>query len=226
MKKIFVCVLLLAGSLVAGAQSVFPHEGCVSFTVQGSAALNLYENAFSYRDNGVAIDLFTYQGALGLGYDFNEAFAIRTQVAYGYDAGAANSRQTSGGGFYPYSFRHVNVFLDAVLNLSGIGGKATAFRPRIYTGVGGAYTFGFTDSGHPWQVITNKNKAFGFRAGAIAEYVMRSGIGFFADACGEFYTDQYNGLQPSEEDQQAFEGYAGFPFDVRGLVSLGMVYYF
>lgn len=194
--------------------------------VQGTTALDIYENAFSYRENGQLADLFTFQGALGVGYDFSEAFALRTLVAFGNDAGAANTRETSGGGFYPYSFKHVNLFLDAVLNLSGLNGKATAFRPKVYTGVGGAVTFGFTDAHHPWQQITPKNKAFGFRAGFIAEYTLESGLGFFADFCGEAYTDMYNGLMPSAEDQQQYEGYGGFPFDVRGLISLGLVYYF
>ena len=237
MKKLFVSALLAGWALVAAAQPAPGHEGCVSIFVQGGPVLNLYENAFSYRENGVAAELFTFQGSAGIGFDFSEAFALRGQVAYGNDVGSCNTRQTSGGGFYPYHFRHANVFVDAILNLSGLKGRASAFRPRLYAGIGGAYTFGFNPSDnnayyvqtgkyHPWQAIKEKNIVPGFRAGFIAEYTVPSGFGIFADLCGEAYTDMYNGLMPSKQDQENYEGYGGFPWDLRGLLSLGMVYYF
>lgn len=230
MKK-FVLLLgaLFAGGLALSAQTgddAFAHARRFNLSIQGGPTLSLYENAFSYRDNGRSFDLIKAQAALSLGYDFTEAFGLRLQAAYGADAGAANTRQTAGGGFYPYTFKHVNGFVDAVLNLCGLKGVATAFRPRIYAGVGGAYTFGFTDAHHPWQKIFDRNTSFGFRAGFIAEYTTTSGLGFFADLCGEAYTDLYNGLAPSAEDQKAYEGYAGYPFDLRGILSLGLVYYF
>ena len=55
-----------------------------------------------------------------------------------------------------------------------------------------------------------------------AEGVIRFGL--FADLCGEAFRDQYNGLQPSEHDQTAFEGYAGFPLDLRFSLSFGVIY--
>ena len=232
MMKQFVCVVcalcLGAAALSAQEERQTPpsHAGRVYLSLQGGPALNLYENAFSYRDNGQAIKLFTLQGALAVGFDFSDAFGIRLQGAYGNDASAANVRQTSGGGFYPYRFRHVNLFADAVLNLSGLRGKVTAFRPKLYAGLGGAHTFGFTESHHPWQKIIGQNTVFGFRGGFIAEYTFASGLGLLADFCGEAYTDLYNGLMPSEEDQKAYEGYAGFPLDLRGILSLGLVYHF
>ncbi len=226
MKKIFVGALLLGWAFVAAAQSAPSHENRFYVSVQGADVLNLYENAFTYRDNGADLDLFTFQGGLGLGYNFSEAFGLRTQLAYGYDRGAANSLQTSAGGFYPYGFKHANLFVDAVLNLSGLNGEPSAFRPKVYAGAGCAYTFGFSDPGHPWQTVSGSNFAPGFRLGFIAEYTLSSGFGFFADLGGEFYGDTYNGLRPSSGDQQAFTGYAGFPFDLRGLFSLGIMYLF
>lgn len=223
-------VALLCGLTAAWAQEpskeVPSHANRVYLSIQGGPAFNLYENAFSYWENGRGVELFTLQGAAALGYDFSDSYGMRLQAAFGNDAGACNVRQTSGDGFYPYAFRHVNVFADAVVNLSGLRGKVTAFRPKLYAGIGGAYTFDFTDAGHPWQEVVGKNIVFGFRGGFIAEYTLRSGLGFLADFCGEAYTDMYNGLMPSEEDQKNYEGYGGFPLDLRGTISLGLVYHF
>ena len=226
MKKALACALLLGCALAAAAQSATSHENRWYVSVQGADVLNLYENAFTYRDNGVDIDLFTLQAGAGLGYNFSEVFGVRTQLSFGSDSGAANSAQTAGGGFFPYSFRHLDLFADAVLNLSGLEGRVTPFRTLLYAGVGGAYTFGFTDSGHPWQVISGENFAPGFRMGGIAQYTLPSGVGFFIDLGGEFYGDDYSGLKPYEEDQKAFNGYAGFPFDLRGVLTLGVMYLF
>ena len=81
-------------------------------------------------------------------------------------------------------------------------------------------------SQHPWQAVSDRNTAFGFRFGFIAQYNFSDRFGIYADLCGEAYTDNYNGLQPNEKDQQKVEGYAGFPLDLRGLVSLGCVFHF
>lgn len=232
MMKQFICIVcaLCLGATVMSAQEERQtppsHAKRVYIALQGGPALNIYENAFSYEDNGRAMDLFTFQGALAVGYDFSEVFGLRLQGAFGKDAGACNVRETAGGGFYPYSFRHVNLFADAVLNLAGFGGRSTAFRPKLYAGLGAAHTFGFTDAKHPWQKVVGRNTVFGARGGFIAEYTFNSGIGLYADLCGEAYNDMYNGLMPSEEDQKRYEGYAGFPLDLRGIVSLGVVYHF
>lgn len=217
-------LLLWAGSLCAQEAPSHAHRFYVS--LQGGPALNIYENAFTYRENGRAFELFTLQGAAALGYDINDVYGIRLQCAYGADAGAANVRQTSGGGFYPYSFKHANAFTDLVINLNGLAGRVSYFRPKLYAGLGGAHTFEFTDAGHPWQKITPANTVFGFRGGFITEYTFASGFGVYADLCGEAYTDMYNGLMPSKEDQTHYEGYAGFPLDLRGILSLGLVYHF
>lgn len=226
--KRFVClgVALLFAAVPLFSQEAPVHAGKVSASVSGGPALGLYENAFSYRDQGRTMDLLNLGGALAVGYDFSESFGLRLQAAFGKDAGACNTRETSAHGFYPYSFNHVNAFADAILNLNGLSDRATSFRSKVYAGLGGAYTFGFTDSGHPWQKVNDKNTVFGIRGGFIEEYSFRSGLGFFIDICGEAYTDMYNGLMPSEEDQKQFEGYGGFPLDLRGIVSFGIIYRF
>lgn len=238
MLKHFVCfaAALVCGTTLLSAQeerqeSSPSHANRVYVSLQGGPTLDYYENAFSYRENGKFTNLITLQGALSIGYDFSDAFGIRLQGAFGTDAGACNTKQTAARGFYPYSFQHVNGFVDAMLNLAGLAGKATAFRPKVYVGAGGAYSFGFKETGehHPWQwdnTVTKKNMVFGFRGGLVLEYCFRSGFGILADFCGEAFTDKYNGLEPNEEDKKAAEGYPGFPFDLKGAASLGIVYHF
>lgn len=236
MKKVILLgIALLSGASIIFAQTPgrqapeqkYTHAKSVFLGLQGGPVLNIYENAFSYRENGKAFRLVTPQAGGFLGYDFNDSYGIRLWGSYAKNAGACNVRQTSGGGFYPYTFKSVNAYLDVILNLCGLADmKDTQFRPKLYGGLGGAHTFGFTDAKHPWQKVTPVNNAFGFRLGFIAEYNFKSGFGVFADFCGEAYTDQYNGLRPSAEEQKAYEGYGGFPLDLRGLISFGIVMHF
>ncbi len=226
MMKRFVCMLLALSFGAAALYAQESHAGTAYVSLKGGPAFNLYENAFSYRENGRLAELFTFGGSVAFGFDFSDPFGIRVEASYGGDAGACNVRQTSAGGFWPYTFKHGDAFVDAVLNLNGLAGKVTRFRPKLYAGLGGAYTFGFTDSGHPWQKVNDKNLVFGCRAGFIAEYTTKSGFGFFADLCGEAYNDNYNGLMPNKEEQKTYEGYGGFPLDLRGLLSVGIVFHF
>ncbi|MBR5176819.1 MAG: hypothetical protein IKW89_12965 [Bacteroidales bacterium] len=231
MIKQSVCIwaALLSGAAALSAQNTVPAPSQarqVFVSLQGGPVLDIYENAFSYRENGRTLDLFTLQGAFSIGYEINDVYGLRLQAGIGKDAGACNVRQTSGGGFYPYSFRHVAIFADVLLNLNGLAGKITAFRPKLYAGVGGAHTYGFSDAKHPWQKVNGKNTIPGFRGGFIAEYSFPSGLGFFADLGGEAYHDMYNGLMPTKEEQKNYEGYGGFPLDLRAALNFGIVYHF
>lgn len=231
MMKQSVCIgaALLLGAAALSAQTTEPapsHARRAFVSLQGGTALDVYENAFTYRENGKTLSLFTLQASAALGYDFSDTYGIRLQAAFGNDAGACNVRETAGGGFYPYSFRHANAFADILINLNGLAGKVTAFRPKLYAGIGGAYTFGFTDAGHPWQQVNKRNIVPGFRGGFIAEYGWPSGLGVFADLSGEAYHDMYNGLMPTKEEQKNYEGYGGFPLDLRALLSVGIIYHF
>lgn len=233
MMKQFFCIgaALMVGVASLSARPAEPapsHARSVFVSLQGGPVLNIYENAFSYRDHRKSLDLITLDGALSIGYDFNDSYGARLSVGYGGDAGAGNVRQTSATGFWPYKFRHLSGFADFLIDLNGLSGMPTPFRSKLYAGVGAAYTFGFKfiDAEHPWQRPTEKNAVPGFRGGFIAEYNFPSGFGFFADLCGEAFHDKYNGLMPSEKDQEHYEGYGGFPLDLRGKVSLGVIYHF
>lgn len=223
MKKIFLVLALLAGCLSLDAKSDDDQKP-LYISVQGGTAINVYENYFTIASSDRS--MFTWQGAVAVGYDIIQGITLRLQLESGKNIGACNVLQTSGGGFYPYNFYNVNGFADVILDLKGRQRMEDAFRPKLVGGVGAAYTFGFTDSGHPWQVVEKDNLAFGFRLGGIAEYNLNSSMAIFAEFTGEFFSDGYNGLQPSKKDKEQFTGYPGLPLDVRGLLSVGMLYRF
>lgn len=218
--------LVLGASILVAQNNKHSNEGRFYAGVNENVLLNIYENAFTYSDNGKTADLFTFQTGVFAGYDVNDIFGVRLSVGYGNNAGAANVKETSAGGFYPYNFSSINVFADATLDLYGLSDLMSLFRVKLYGGLGVGYSYGFSDSHHPWQKVTEPNTAFGFRFGAIAEYNVTDHFGLVADICGEAYTDKYSGLMPSKEDREKFEGYGGFPLDLRALVSLGVLYRF
>ena len=243
MKKItLIFAALLIGAATLSAQNAFVggHRAW-TFALQGGPMYSVNENGFSYRENGYGGKLFSLQGSAAIGFEFTEALGLRVSVGYGDNRSAANTRQTAAHGFYPYNFRSVNGFLDGTLDLNGNYAVERAFRPRLYAGIGVGHTFHFTKPAgygtpadnigweadnpfHPWQDICEKNTVFGFRAGFIAEYDFTQNFGIFADLCGEAYNDQYNGLQPTKEDQSAYKGYAGFPLDLRAMLSFGVIF--
>lgn len=220
-------VTILASVTLFAASPADSRTNKFYVALQGGPMLNVYENAFSYWDNHCLQKLITLQGGVAVGYAFTDVFSLRLSASYAKNAGACNVRETSGNGFYPYTFHSVNTFADAVLDLNGLAGKLSAFRPLLYGGLGCAYSFDFTDPKHPWQKLETPDTSFGFRFGFIAEYGFSKHFGIYADLCGEGYTDLYNGLAPSRKEQQEnFEGYGGFPLDLRGLASLGLIFWF
>lgn len=226
----FACILfavLLSCTLASAQPRKHSHEGRFYLGLQQGPMLNIYENHFSYRENGKALDLITYQAGLVGGYDLNDIFGFRLSASYGKNAAACNTRNTSAHGFYPYTFSSVNVFADAILDLHGLSDLASFLRIKMYGGLGLGHSFHMTESNHPWQDVSDPNTVFGFRFGGIVEYNITDHIGIYGDLTGEAYTDNYNGLMPSLEDQiNDYEGYGGFPLDLRGLISVGVLYRF
>ena len=242
MKKLTsIIAALLFGVVAVSAQSAFVggHRAW-TFALQGGGLYSISENRFTYPENGYGGKLFTLQGSAAIGYEFTQALGVRVSVGYGNNASACNSRQTAAHGFYPYRFRSVNAFIDGVLDLNGNYGWESNFRPIFYLGVGIGHTYHFTkpegygtpkgigweedNPFHPWQDVNVNNNAFGFRGGFIAEYDFTDIFGIFGDLCLEAYRDNYNGLQPTEQDQTAYTGYAGFPLDLRPTFSLGVIF--
>ena len=224
MKK-FVCIFAIFLMAAAGlsAQNNEKVEKPWNFFLKGAGSFSLTENSFSYWENDQTAKLFGYQAGLGFGYDFTKAFGIRLEAAYGTNAGAGNTRETSSHGFYPYTFDSISAFLDAVINVNPNG---TIFHPKFYAGLGGAYSFGFSDMHHPSQVLPGHTGAFGLRIGFIAEFRVSKTVGIYADLSSEGFTDNFDGLKPAKEQIKEEKGYPGFPLDVRGLASLGLCFHF
>lgn len=226
MKKITsIFAILLFGVLSLSAQNAFVggHRAW-TFALQGGTLYSINENRFTYPENGHGADLWTLQGSAAIGYEFTEALGFRVSVGYGNNASACNSRQTAGGGFYPYQFKSINGFIDGTLDLTRNYGKPWSFHPVLYAGIGVGHTYDFTNPKHPWQSVTPKNTTFGFRGGFIAEYDFSDWFGIYLDLCGEAYRDDYNGLQPTKKDQEHYQGYAGFPLDLRAMASFGVIF--
>lgn len=192
------------------------------------------ENMGSYFNHKSPLGLFSAAFNVSAGYDFTDAFTMRMHVSSGRNAGACNSLQ-AGGDFYPYCFSNLSLFADAMYNVSRRA-LAKSVVPKFYAGVGLAHTYGFSKTHaweHPWAElggdlphVSLNNSVLGFRLGFCAEFLFSSEVGLFVDACGEFYSDLYDGLRPSASDHDNFSGYAGFPFDVRAVVSVGIAYHF
>lgn len=219
--------ILLTCAMASAQQTKHIHEGRFYVGLQAGPMLNIYENHFSYSENGKPLGLITYQTGIVGGFDVNDILGFRLSASYAKNAGACNTRDTAAHGFYPYTFQSVNVFADAILDLYGLSDLAYFFRIKLYGGIGLGHTFNMTDAHHPWQDVSDPNTVFGFRFGGIAEYNFTDHFGIFGDLCGEAYSDKYNGLMPSAKEQaEDYEGYGGFPLDLRGLVSVGVLYRF
>ena len=225
-----ICIaLLLAPSM--RAQSRRP-ELPWAMSARIGAVGNAYENAYSYFKHSKGHDLITMTFVADAQHDFTDAFALRLSFAFGKNAGACNSEQ-AGGGFYPYVFSSSSVFTDAMLRVSKLGKDFTS---KFYFGLGVAHTYNFEKEhnwSHAWESthgdmpsVTYSNTVMGFRVGYLGEYHITPEVGLLVDIAGEMYFDKYNGLQPHSSDHARFEGYGGFPFDARGIISVGMAYHF
>jgi len=227
MKKLLVSILTLILCTPLFAQSPYDLSGRWYAGAYGGAHYNLYENHFSYSENGVGNKLITGQGGILVGYDLNKIWGFRATVEMGRNAGALNTRQTAAQGFYPYKFSSLDVFADAIVNIYGIADDLGAFSPKVYGGIGIGTGFGFKDDNTAhWQhaYVQGTKVAAAFRFGGILQYDFPNNMGIFLDLCGEFFADNYNGLKPEEGARKA--GYGGFPLDVKGSVSFGVVYHF
>lgn len=181
------------------------------FSLQGGAAVPSADNLGSYGANNQAWGILSWHGALSFGYNFSDAWEMRISGSYNYNAGALDPYKS----FYPYHFHAAHLFVDAVLNYNALAELNIPFNPKTYAGIGAAYTFGFTEVKHPYQVLDSPNITPAVRLGGILEYDTRGGFGIFADLGVEAFTDWYNG---HESDK--------FPLELLFKFSLGIVYHF
>ena len=238
MKKfITVCAALLIGASALFAQSPYDHEGQWNISVTGGGLFTVGENYFSYNEHGRFWDQLNCQGAFSVGYDFSRYFGARLWAGYGKNVGAMNARQTligEGRGFFPYSFKSVNTFADAILSITGLAEEVSPLSVKFYGGIGLGYSWDMTVSKrnmvypqfHPLLTPTEHNVAFGFRLGSLIEYTFTEHFGLVADLNAEAYVDDFNGVNPSNNEIDQREGYAGFPLDLRAYAGFGVVYHF
>lgn len=222
MKKTIVAVLLFLAFVSAHAQVQNPKRFAVG--VGGGPLMSLSENFFTYPENGKFGGLISGEGNIWATYQMSKMFAVRLSVGAGGNSGAKNSREKSGHGFYPYRFASVNTFADIMVDPRGRHSKLRVFTPAVYLGVGYACTLGFDDNNVPYhfQIAKGPNHCFGFRAGFVASFALSQLVELYVDAALEAYTDNYNGLRPTNADQSTREGYAGFPFDLRIPLNFGV----
>lgn len=213
---IFLAVLsLTAGACMARSlpdrYSPFQYSHRWYFSFQAGPVLSATEYMDSFAKNGKWFDSISWHGALAFGYNFTDAWDLRISGIYGYNAGALSPYQ----GFYPYRFHAAQLFADMILNYNALGEYNVPFNFKTYIGLGGAYTFGFTNLLHPYQVLDSPNLVPAARIGAILEYDYKSGFGWFADICAEAHTDWYNGHESEK-----------FPLDMGLKLSFGVIYHF
>lgn len=201
----------LAGTPGRSPISPFQYGHRWYFALQGGATTLFAENADSFSANGQAWDRAGYFGQLSIGYNLSDGYDIRLSGAYTNNSSALIPY----GGFYPYRFNAFQLFVDGVVNFHGLAEYNVSFSPKVYVGLGAAFTNGFSTPEHPFQYTEEPNLVPGFRFGGILEFDAPGGFGWFIDAGFEFFTDWYNGVDPVD-----------FPFDITPKLSLGIIYHF
>lgn len=199
-------------------------------SVYGGPSITLSENVRQYSEFDSSKELINFaQGGIAFGKNFSNRYGGRLAFEFGKNDSACNTQNTSAYGFYPYSFSNASAFADWIIN----GGNVTVpknFNWRVYFGAGAAYSFDFSDSGHPWQEVTADNLCFAFRYGLILEYIFNDIVGIYVDGNHEWFTDNFNGMFPRENGNGIHETdygkHLGFPFDMKLNVNLGLAIHF
>lgn len=199
-------------------------------SIYGGPIFSINENGAQYFKNDKAADLIDWtHGGIAVGKNFSNRYGGRLAVEFSKDHSAANSEQTAGHGFYPYTFSDGSLFADWIIN----GGNVSVpkdFNWRPYFGVGAAYSFGFSDAMHPWQKITPTNFCLAFRYGIILEYIFNEKLGIYLDGTHEWYSDNFNGLCPREQGNAMWKfnlgSHEGFPFDMKLCANFGIALHF
>lgn len=246
MNKLLIAVAALTlFSFAAFAQSSdtkYDHSDQFFISVQGGPLYTFGDNFATYFDEGCPMKLFNPFGAISAGYSFDTEWTVRLSVTYGRNDYAYNMLSYPDVEYFaPYKSKSLSCFADVIIDIKGIKGLTGRWSPKIYGGIGLGYTWDVVDnfveadqlkkyslSSRPaiWTA-TDKNLSFGYRFGAILEYDFGNNISAFADFCGEFYVDNYSGLDHTKEYKKTIRpGYPQFPFDVRGVLAFGLNFYF
>ena len=201
----------IAGNVRRPRVSPFQYGNRWYISLQAGPQATYGDNTASFSTHSNGWDQLAWQGALAIGYNFTDVFDIRLSANYGRNSGAL----TPFGGYYPYRYNAIEVFADGAFNFNALGELNVPVAPKLYAGIGAAYTNDYAIPEHPYQVTEGPNLVPGFRIGFILEYDYPGGFGWFFDFASEAFTDWYDGLEPE-----------GFPLDINLKLSFGITYHF
>lgn len=218
MKRIVIAISIVALSLFGMSNTAKAQDTGWYAGVHGGIIYSGNENTkygeFSELLNGTAL--------FSVGYDFNELWGARFMSGYGSNTSATNWKEYSqmfeGYVMDYYTMKDFSGFIDGTLNLSYLLSKRTdtALTFKAYAGVGAAYVwaYGDTDYKEIYHVTSTEQFSLGFRFGGNMEYRVSNRIGALVDASLTAFQDNFNGVD------------AAFTFDIRAILSFGLVYHF
>lgn len=198
-------------------------------SVYGGPTISANENFGAFFEEGKAKDLIDPQFGISVGYYFSNRYGTRISFEYSNNQSASNHDETFLPGLFEYTFRSGAIFADWIINGGNVT-KPKKFNWRPYFGIGAAYAFDFENiyndeaqmSHHPWQGYTTSNLCLAWRYGLMLEYNFSEAFGIYVDGTHEWFTDNYNGVSPEDFDGK----HAGFPFDMKANLSLGVAIHF
>ena len=219
------CVTL-AAALLLGTVSLFaqtrltPYEYGQRwfFAFQGGPLYFNSDYCTRLSKAGRTLELFSIGAGVALGYNISDAHAIRFMGNYSRKTGVCEAfvfEDIEPAPIYTYKFRSLNFFADHVLNYNALAENFMPFTAKTYAGLGLAYTFDFTEPGHPEVWLTDPNLVPGLHFGFLLEYDFKDGFGLYTDLGLAFYFDRYNGRER-----------IGFPLDMEIYLQMGLIYNF
>lgn len=189
----------------------YGHRWYVS--LQGGPAYFNGDWSFVYREKqGEWMTPVTPAFGISAGYSVANGHELRLTASGGKKMATCISYDYE---LYPYTFHSVSLLADYVLAFMSLEENFAPFSPKLYAGVGAAYTYNFTDPDHPERKVHDSNWAGCANFGTILEYNFRFGLGLFTDIGLLFMGDPYDG-----------QGWHNFMLDMEVGWNIGIVYHF
>ena len=217
-------LLLCCVSLFAQKKPLTPYEYGQRwyFAFQGGPLYFNSDYCNRLAHEGRLLEQFTIGTSVALGYNINNAHAIRFMANYARKTGVCEEFVFYNADpnddplpTYTYKFRSVQCFVDYVLNYNALAEYFAPLCAKTYVGLGAAYTFDFTDPKHPEVILSSPNFVPAFNFGFIVEYDFKDSFGLYTDLGLAFYDDHYNGRP-----------YISFPLDMDVSLQIGLIYHF